>query len=252
MKTTKNLVRRAAIPLTTIASRIIETFDAADYFRGKKVVIIGPSCDSVAELIPRVEEADILAVVNKGHRTDTFMGLRRYARKSVMFHCLYPCEETGGGKFSSRELRKKGFDSIFFPLYGDEFQQDIEEFHRRNTFLLRLRRLNAESYSKLKSTINGYTPNTGFAAIWTIATGNCESLYISGINFMRSRYNPRYHNHLNDENDVIALIEKYGCHNPDYDLESFRDLVKKHNIQFDNTLTDILAKPTEYRFYQNR
>jgi hypothetical protein len=223
-----------------------------EYFKSKNVVIIGPNCDSPAELAPRIKDADILAVVNKGHRSKNFVELRPFAREVALFHCLDRTEETGGGDFSSLELRRKGFRAVIYPLSEDRFADNIAEFHRRNVTLLPLRRIGRESYADLKSTIKGFTPNTGYAAIWTIARGGCASLYVSGINFLRIPYHSGYHPHLASHQAAIALIEKYGNHNPDLDLESFRALVKRHNIQVDKSLADILCKPTQFLFYQQR
>ena len=103
---------------------------------------------------------------------------------------------------------------------------------------------------EVKKSVQGFVPNTGYAAIWAIAKGNCKSLYVSGFNFMRNPYRIGYHDHLTDHQQAIRLIEKYGNHNPDKDLESFRELIKAHPIQCDDTLTDILSRPTERLFYQ--
>jgi len=233
-------------------SRRFEAFDASDYFKGKSVVIIGPNCDSPTELAPRVKAADILVVVNKGHRSKNFCELRPLAREVALFHCLDRSEETGGGDFGSLELRRKGFKAVFYPLCEDRFAWNIAEFHRRNAALLPLRRVGREAYADLKSTIMDFTPNMGYAAIWTIAKGGCASLYVSGINFMRLSYHAGYHKHLSSHQEAIALIERYGNHNPDLDLESFRTLVKRHNIQVDKSLADILCKPTQFLFYQQR
>lgn len=233
-------------------SRQFEDFRASEYFAGKSIVLIGPNCDPVSELAPRVKDADILAVVNKGHRAKSFLELRTIAREVVLFHCLHPSEEVGGGTFTSGELRQKGFRHVFFPLWGKEFNSDLLTFHRTNYHLLRLKRINQESYQALRASIEGFYPNTGYAAIWTIAKGNCRQLYVSGMNFMRLPYQTGYHDHLANLQSAIALIEKYGCHNPDLDLESFRSLLKVHPIETDKALTDILSRPTERLFYLRR
>ena len=241
-----------AIILINFLSKKMETLDASEYFSGKNVVLIGPNSEPFDEIVTQVKKADILVVINKGHRSKQFVELRPFAKEIVLFHCLDLSEETGGGGFSTIELRKKGFHAIFYPLCEDRFSDNISQFHRRNFSLLRLHRISNESYKTLQSTILGYTPNSGYAAIWSIAKGNCASLYISGINFMRNPYLSNYHSHLTNHQAAISLIEQYGNHNPDLDLDSFRELYKNHNIQVDNTLTEILSRPTERLFYLKR
>lgn len=238
--------------LTYLISKKRETLDASEYFKDKHVVIIGPCVEQSSDLEGRVTKADVLVVVNKGHRLAQFAHLRRLVRDVVLFHCLDRSENTGGGDCGSFELRNMGFKDVFYPLCEDRFDSKVVEFHRRNYSLMGLRRVRQESYDELRTDIKGYTPNTGYAAIWTIAKGACASLYVSGINFMRNPYNNGYHKHLDSQQKVIMLIEKYGNHNPDMDLESFRELVKANNIKVDSSLAEILARPREFIFYQKR
>ena len=235
----------------SIVSKCLETSDCEKFFRGKNVVIIGPNSALSEDLIEKVKSADILAVINKGHRSQTFKSLKAYARKVVLFHCLDLSEETGGGMFSAFELRKKGIHEVYYPLHEERYFQNIAAYHMSNFWLLPLRRIEKKAYSRLKDSIKRFTPNTGYAAIWIIAKSSCSNLYISGINFMRIPYNSSYHPHINQHSDLIKLIEKYGNHNPDLDFESFRELYKNGNIQVDNTLASALAMPTEFLFYRN-
>jgi hypothetical protein len=231
-------------------SKCLETSDCKKFFRGKNIVIIGPNSELSEDLIEKVKSADILVVINKGHRSKVFESLKNYSEKVVLFHCLDRGEETGGGGFGSLELRRKGISAVYYPFSEERYSRNIDAFHRANFTLLPLRQIQHETYAQLKSTLNGYTPNTGYAAIWTIVKGGSASLYVSGINFLRNPYQPNYHTHIGGHQEIIDLIEKYGNHNPDLDLDSFRELANTNNIQMDRTLEKILSTPTEYLFYQ--
>jgi hypothetical protein len=249
----KSAIRRYPRRLISLMSRRGETFQSKEGFRGKKVVIIGPSSELCPTLVEKVKNADILVVVNKGHRSPVFAVLKQYAKTSVLFHCLDVSEKTGGGQLNSIQLRTKGISAIYYPLHEERYFDNIELFHKANFALLPLRRITAADYTTLKRSIKGFTPNTGFAAIWLIAHSSCKTLYVSGINFMRLPYGANYHAHLADHSDVIKLIEQYGNHNPDLDFESFRMLcTTKPNVQPDDALALLLSQPTEYLFYRNK
>jgi hypothetical protein len=233
------------------ASRKRESYTFPTSFCRKKVVIVGPNVLIGSELCEKVLQSDILAFVNKGHRSEAFRHLKPLAKKVILFHCLDFSEQTGGGEICSRELRRKGISAIYYPLCEDRFSWNITEFHKLNSALLRLYRIDQLSYSKLKTSVGGFTPNTGYAAIWMIVHGGCSELYVSGINFMRFPYAVDYHAHIQNHSEAIKLIESYGNHNPDLDLESFKQLRLSHNILVDEDLNHILNQPIKPIFYQD-
>jgi hypothetical protein len=179
-----------------------------------------------------------------------FQELRRIATRVVLFHCLDSSEETGGGNYSTQVLKGLGFREVIYPFREEHIEQNVALFHCANRGLLPLRRLDPECYRELKDSVKGFVPNTGFAAIWTIVGGKCSSLFVTGINFMRRPYNSGYHDHLESHQKAIELIERYGNHNPDLDLESFRQLVLIHPVELDDVLVAILAEPPQQLFYR--
>jgi len=228
-----------------------ETLHFESCFDGKNVVIVGPSSTFGDELCKKVIQSDVLAFVNKGHRSALFRELKPLAKKIILFHCLDFSELTGGGEICSRDLRRKGISEIYYPLCEERFSINIVEFHKLNSTFLKLYRIDQFSYGKLKSSVGGFTPNTGYAAIWMITRGGSSELYVSGINFMRLPYAVDYHAHIQNHSEAIKLIESYGNHNPDLDLESFKQLRLLHNILVDEDLDYILNQPVDPIFYQN-
>jgi hypothetical protein len=246
----KRITFQSLVPLTSRLSRTLEVFEGRKHFKGKRIVLIGPSAIIDESLIRRVSQADALVVVNKGHRLASFLELKKYARELVLFHCLDRSEETGGGGFGSFELRRKGFRAVCFPFFEKRFADNIVEFHKINVALLPLRRISLECYAELQASIAGFTPNTGFAAVWMIAKCECASLYVSGMNFMRLPYTREYEPALDSQTKMVDLIEKFGNHNPDLDLKSFIQLVNSYPIETDSVLSEIISRPIVPIFYQ--
>ena len=232
-------------------SRRRETLRFDSSFAGKNVVIVGPCATFGDELYNKVIQSDVLAFVNKGHRSALFHKLKPMAKKIILFHCLDFSELTGGGEICSHDLRRKGISEIYYPLSEERFSRNIADFHKLNSTFLKLYRIDQFSYGKLKASVGGFTPNTGYAAIWMIVHGGCSELYVSGINFMRLPYAVDYHDHIQNHSEAIKLIESYGNHNPDLDLESFRQLCLSHNILVDEDLSHILNQPIKPIFYQD-
>lgn len=227
-------------------SRRRENYHAEDYFAGKAVVIVGPNFMRDENLVARIADADVLAVVNNGYLTPAFQALKSHAEKVVLFHSL-------GMHVSTRHLRKEGFRELFYPLNEQCIEHDVSRFHMRNGSWLPLYRIAKASYVELQATLQGYRPNLGYAAIWTIVRGGCRSLYISGIDFLRYAYSSDYQDGVRSLAEKIDQFERYGCHNPDADLDSFRQLIKDHPVvECDAILTDILSRPTARLFYRGK
>ena len=143
-------------------------------------------------MVSRLRAWDICALINKGYRSSLFQDIRKHAKETVLFHCLDQQEDVGGGKIDSRHLRSLGIRRIFYPLHEAYFAWNVEAFHRGNRALLKLHRLSPGAYAELKQSIEGFTPTTGFAAIWTILSAPQSCLYVSGMTFFRTSYKQEY------------------------------------------------------------
>lgn len=238
--------------LVACISRLREVEDATNFFKNKKVVLIGPCVNSTQELEMRIREADVLALVNKGHRHENVRKWSKLAPETVLFHCLQFDEAGGGGMINGFDLRGKGISEVFMPLAGSRFDQNLANFHKSNVALLQLHKIDLRDYEKLQASIDGFIPNTGFAAIWTIVAGNCRALHVAGFSFMRTPYGEIYRDQFQTVDDVVKLIERSGNHNPDLDFRSFRELHAMGHITVDDTLEQILAIPLQPMFYQSK
>lgn len=233
-------------------SRRRENYAAEAFFRDKAVVIVGPNCQRDDQLVARVQAADLLVFVNKGYQAPFFRQLKPHAKKAVLFHCLAPANPNKEW-YSTWDFRRKGFREVFYPLDESCYESFVSRFHLRNWASLPLYRISRESYAELKGTIQGFRPNLGYAAIWTIVKGGCRSLYVSGMDFLRQAYAGDYHAHLKTLDQIVAGYERARSHNPDLDLESFRQLIREHPVvACDAVLTEILSRPTERLFYRNK
>lgn len=230
-------------------SRHRESFDLAACFAGKRVVLLGPCSELDDPLLEQVRQADILAVVNKGHRVPLFHELRPHVRRAVLFHCLNEEENGGGGVYDTHDLRKKGISVMVYAQYRGPDDPKIAEFHRKNWAMLSFYRLLQESYDELVASVMGFRPNTGYGAIWSMAKSGCAHLYVSGITFMRTPYKADYDPNKTDFRQMVANVEKARNHNPDCDLKSFCSLLKQYPITCDAALADIVSREWSPAFY---
>lgn len=233
-------------------SKIRSSSDAIDYFTNKSVVIIGPAASLDEALLSKVEKADICVFINKGYRLKSFDLIKKTAKKLILFHCLDQSEQTGGGKINSWKLRWKGFKQIVYPLNDDDFQGNIDTFHKENKSLLKLVRVKKTFYNEIKYAIGGFIPNTGAAAIYVASAAPGAKVYVHGITFYRTAYLEEYAPHLESLSETINIIETYGNHNPDLELLYFKSLVLIRNIEVDDELRKIIAQPYVPYFYQSK
>lgn len=233
-----------------LLSYFIISFEFIEYFNNKDVVIIGPNTVYDTSLINEVTNSDVIVFINKGYRLSFFKEIKKKAKEVVLFHCLDQSEVSGGGKFNSLQLRALGIKKIFYPLHLPNSEIFVKKFLLKNFFILKLYQIEKHYYQKLEDKLNGFRPNTGFAAIYLISKAKNVSLYITGINFMRNNYINNYRSFSNIDS-VIKFIEKAGNHNPDEDLLLFYELYKNGNIKVDNELKKILQMPFKRLFYIN-
>lgn len=234
----------------SLLSRMRMSFDAIDYFTNKSVVILGPVSVVNNTLLSRIEKADICVFVNKGYRLKSFELIKESAKEIVLFHCLDQSEKTGGGVIDTRELRRRGFQEIFYPLYENRFQENIDTFHKNNSGLLKLVRVKETFYEEVRNAIGGFTPNTGAATIYVTSAAPGAKVYVHGITFYRTAYLDEYAPHLANLSETIKMIETYGNHNPDMELLYFKSLLNTRNIEVDDELQTILRQPYESIFYK--
>lgn len=223
--------------------------DAIEYFVNKSVVIIGPTSSLDKKLITKIRNADICILINKGHRLKSFDLIKKTAKKIILFHCLDQSEQTGGGKINTWELRLKGFKEIIYPLNDDKFQENVNFFHKNNIGFLKLIQVDKFFYNNIKNAIEGFTPNTGSAAIYVTSSASNAKVYVHGISFYRTAYLEEYAPHLENISDAIKLIETYSNHNPDLEFIYFKSLILNRNIEVCDELRKIIDQPYIPYFY---
>lgn len=233
-------------------SKLRSSSDAIYFFTNKSVVIVGPASNIDEALLSKIEMADVCILINKGYRLSSFEQIKKTAKKIILFHCLDQNELTGGGKINSWGLRLKGFQAIFYPLNDDNFQVNIDTFHKENKSLLKLVRVNKSFYTDVKCSIGGFTPNTGAAAIYVASAAPGAKVYVHGITFYRTAYLKEYAPHLESLSATIKMIETYGNHNPDFEFLYFKSLVLKGNIDVDDELRKIIDQPYVPYFYKSQ
>jgi hypothetical protein len=221
--------------------------DVYKIFEGKRVVLILPGEKSNEQLEAEINEAEVCVFVNKGHRLDILKKVGTQKLK-ILFHCLDFDEDTGGGTLDTFELRKKGFNSVYYPLNEDRFNNNIINYLKR--IKLNLIQISRDDYKHLQHSIDGFTPNTGFATFWILSRVRNINLYVHGLTFMRTEYNSEYN--LQNIAVVKEIIEHYGNHNPDLDFLVFRSVIKsKPNIRISMAMQSIVNRPYEPMFYLN-
>lgn len=222
------------------------------YFDNKSCVIFGPNSILSDELKKKVIKCDVCVFVNKGYRKELFRKVKGLNPHCVLFHCLHPSETVGGGRINAVFLRFIGIKEIFYPLLFPGSKKKVNGFHAKNLGFLKLYTATSQEYDEVIKDLDNYDPNTGTAAICLIAVAKNVKLYVSGFTFYRTNYLPGYHSHLNSLSDTIALIEKYGSHNPDLDFLKFKDYFQKYNIQVDSELEKVLSEKYTPIFYQKK
>lgn len=233
-------------------SKLRSSSNAKEYFKNKSVVIVGPASEIDETVLSRIKAADMCIVINKGYRLKSFELIRKLAKKTVIFHCLDQNEQTGGGRIDSWELSQKGFQTVFYPLNDDRFQENIEMFHKENRSLLKLVQVDKSFFNDVKCAIGGFTPNTGAAAIYITSAAPGAKVYVHGITFFRTAYLEEYAPHLESLFGTIKMIEAYGNHNPDLEFLYFRSLVMKRNIEVSDDLRKIIDQPYVPLFYTSK
>lgn len=230
-------------------SSIYQSSEWLNFYKGKKVVLIGPAESYNSELQSALEKCDIIALVNKGYRTGDFELYKSTRKKIVLFHCLDETEIGGCGSIDNFDLFSKEIKDVFYPLNEKRFAKNVLSFTRSHISEFNLYWINKTLYKTLKKGILGYVPNTGFAALFGIHQSDCEWIYVHGLTFHRTAYLPEYGNNGEDLRRNIEFIEHAGNHNPDMDWKFFLRLHETGRILTSPLLTEVMKLPYQQLFY---
>lgn len=220
-------------------------------FAHKKVVFIGPAEGRTEELDAAVKSADICVLINKGYRVGHFYSLAQEAKEVVLFHCLHEDEDVGGGVLDLSMLAQINVREIIYPLSEKKlYPLYLNAFHKLGNEI-KLTSVKKDWYNRIVHQLDGYRPNTGFAALVLLIEANCSNLFINGVTFYRSPYHLDYRDNVPEISDAISLIESGRNHNPDKDFQLFKDLIKgRQNIQISDAMKSIVSAPFKPMFYQ--
>ncbi|MEX0372786.1 glycosyltransferase family 29 protein [Spiribacter roseus] len=220
-------------------------------FVNKKVVVIGPGEAPTKELEAAVRAADICILVNKGYRSGHFFGFAKKAKEVILFHCLNEDEERGGGVLDELILAEINVEKIIYPLSEKKLHHHYLKASRKLNKDFEILSIKKGWYEKIVHRLDGYRPNTGFAALALLIQSGCEDLYIHGFTFFRTPYQSHYRDNLTNASHAISAIESAGNHNPDKDLLLFKELIKdRQKIRLANVTKSIVDAPFDPIFYQ--
>ena len=232
-----------------VLSKWRESSDYGPWFRGKKVVLVGPNCQYSERDRCRIKDADICIVMNKGRRLAIYPELLRSARSIAYFHCLDTNYFWGGGPLNTLELKREGLSAVYYPLADPRIEYNVDSYHRANVAMLPLRRVDRRLYGEVERRLGGFRPTSGLAIAASLAPLAGCRLYVSGLTFYRKAYAAEYATHLQDIASIKEQMEGHGVHHPDRELVEFIRLRKEHGVEVDEQLEAILSAPYVPLFY---
>jgi hypothetical protein len=223
------------------------------FFRNKKVAIIGPS-PSVrntenGEFIE--SNYDIIVRINKQWKHDIELNKYIGERTDVLYNCISMCQESGG-IIDTNYVIAHGIKYIISSIkycYNDKQQRDTlfhDEnrlnqyvfFHLNNKGLVPFGIVESSKYTKW-DTHAGTRINTGLMAILDILHMDVKEVYVKGFTFFKDGYLNNYRsvidgksvNEQNSNVEVNKFMNKCGNHDQQKQWLMFKKILKDENIR---------------------
>lgn len=239
MRKIKRLVRNL---ISYISIKFCNKKYDLDYFKGKRVAIIGPADSAYKEKMgSEIDKYDIVVRINKALPLNPNNSEYIGTKTDVLFHGLNPDPIVGCGTVDTFLWRKNGVKRVYFPRSGVEFSSEKAVFNRRNTLLIPIYHMDNDFYQNLKQEIQDYMPTTGFACIYSILKAQPTEVFITGFTFFQTPYALGYRDHLIEVEKNLEHLKNLGIHNGDVEFTAFKNLISRKKfirLKLDKFLID--------------
>jgi GR25 family glycosyltransferase involved in LPS biosynthesis len=250
-----------------VCNNMIDINEYANYLKGKKIAIIGPSpsCKDEENGLFIEENYDIIVRINKqwkhSKELDKYIG----KRTDILYNCMDYREDCGGeldidylqnkikylvGSIKYDFSDKTHRDSQF---HNKNFLNWFNYFHLKNNGKLKF--INIENnfydnYDKMADT----RINTGLMGILHLLSFDIKELYIKGFTFFMDGYLLDYRDNINgvkckneketEHNTFDFMINKNKNHDQEKQFKLFKKICqdKKNIIKLDEELQKIILK----------
>jgi hypothetical protein len=209
----------------------IRVFRPDQFFRGKRVAIVGPADSTYdQENGAFIEGFDVVIRMNKTLVTwnkddEKYLG----KRTDVLFHSFYENMDSGGAgpldlklfrNFGVRYLIQPRFDKAGWRLMFNYFKKYL---NTRDTIYI----LPYNYYQRITSLFDDYHPTRGFYALYSALTTSCAEVFITGFTFFKTPYAKGYRDNMRDVTANTEHIVKQGFHDINLEYTNFLKLLEE-------------------------
>jgi hypothetical protein len=219
----------------------IKYFDSRVYSQ-KSVLIIGSADSAFTFLKDRsLDNFDLIVRINKGHLLLPNVNGQLGSRTNILYHCLDFNHLGGCGPINDTNLVNQELQYLIFPYTEGKFLRNLLTALKKTSFpVFRFKKVEQE---KLHLFFSKTTfPTTGFRALFHILSSDFKELHITGFTFFRTPHAAGF-NTINHK-EILDVIKNSGNHDPELELQIFKELIKNHpkknNIFLDDFLTRII------------
>jgi hypothetical protein len=224
-----------------------------EFLRNKSVAVVGPAASSTfQENGQKIDSFDVVVRVNRGMELVKENKLFIGSKTDVLYNSLDFSPLVGGNLYQDN-LENIEFICCPYPIKSRTFQNHIfSNMPNRNESLFekyKIRFISEGLYAHAVEETNSRI-NSGFGAILDILDNSPKSLFITGLDFYRSTYHPKYNarrkwgsDYKKIEEDLeFKLFNDSSRHNPDRQYKYFKRMLKKHEdvIELDGFMSSII------------
>ncbi|TVQ65394.1 MAG: hypothetical protein EA360_09690 [Balneolaceae bacterium] len=225
--------------------------DINQIFDGKRVAIIGPADSAMLEENgDYIDRFDLIIRLNKGYQlveiegNDSFIG----SRTDVLFSRLDIRESLDPETFDFELLTRQKIQH----LIGFWRTEKFGAYHRILSFIRDYKGLfgekvsiiTKEKYIEIMKSIGFAKPSVGYIALCSVLESKAKLLYLTGITFYLTEYQPGYRDDVTKESQLSKFRQREDGHNPEMERVAFLKLYKNHKerIELDAFLTKHLRE----------
>lgn len=202
-----------------------------DYFKEKKIIVIGPAKTVVEEMKDvNLASFDLIVRMNRAIEVPLRIGQQEFWNIDILFYNLKETGDRPAGRLTKDKLVRSKVRIVIAPIGGAANASKLLSASLRYKFRgirSQVLMMPEDSYARIRRMLNGFSPTTGFAALAFFLECDFDCLHIIGFTFFQTKYVEGYNDSLTHDSEGYAWAQRRNIHDPKAEAALFSEMASQ-------------------------